>query len=305
MADFYQNLRKAELHLHLEGSVEPETVLELDPSLNLDDIRGKYVYQGFEGFIRSYVWINRQLKTPSDYALITKRLLERLAAQNVAYAEINLSTGIILWKEQDAHGIIEAVLDQAARSSVEVRWIFDAVRQFGAEPGMKVAEVAAEYRDRGVVGFGIGGHEDLGPCAWFKDVFAYAKDNGLAILPHAGETVGSESIWAALRMGAQRVGHGIRAIDDPELVDHLREHDIPLEVCITSNVCTGAVVSLEQHPVRRLFDAGVPITLNTDDPALFRTTLTNEYRIAAAQFGFSESEIAIIAENAFRYACRG
>jgi adenosine deaminase len=153
-----------------------------------------------------------------------------------------------------------------------------------------------------VTGFGIGGDEVLGPCGWFRDVFAFARSSGLALMPHAGETAGPESVWAALQLGAGRIGHGIRAADDPDLMRELRDRDIPLEVCISSNVCTGAVSSLEAHPVRRLFDAGVPITLNTDDPALFRTSLGNEYRIAAETFGFSRAELLGIAQNAFRYS---
>lgn len=301
MSDFYQSLRKAELHVHLEGSVEPETVVEIDPTLDLETVRSKYEYENFGGFIRSYIWINRQLRSAEHYGLITRRLLERLHAQNVAWVEINVSVGVILWKEQDFHRMFEAICAEAARSPVEVRWIFDAVRQFGAEHAMRVAELAAERTGDGVVGFGIGGDEALGPCGWFRDVFAFAKQNGLALLPHAGETVGAESVWAALEAGADRIGHGIRAAEDPELMRELRERDIPLEVCISSNVCTGSVPSLAGHPVRTLFDAGVPITLNTDDPALFRTSLINEYRIAADAFGFSEAELRNVAENAFRY----
>jgi aminodeoxyfutalosine deaminase len=302
MSEFYESLRKAELHIHLEGSVEPETVLEIDPSLDLEAVRSKYSYEGFGGFIRSYIWINRQLRTPEHYALITRRLLERLAAQNVVYAEVNLSVGVILWKEQDFYSIFEAIRAEAAQSPVEVRWIFDAVRQFGAEHAMRVAELAAERTGDGVAGFGIGGDEALGPCGWFREVFAFAKQNGLALLPHAGETVGPESVWAALQAGADRIGHGFRAAEDAELMRELKERDVPLELCITSNVCTGAVASLDAHPVRKLFDAGVPITLNTDDPALFRTSLTNEFRVAADVFAFSEAELRAIAENAFRYS---
>ena len=302
MGDFYTSLKKAELHVHLEGSVEPETVLEIDPALHPQTVLDKYNHCDFAGFIRSYVWINRQLRTPEHYGLIARRLLERLHAQNVTYAEINLSVGVVLWKEQDFNGMFETLKAEADASPVDVRWIFDAVRQFGAEAAMRVAERAVERQDEGVVGFGIGGDEAAGPCGWFCDVFAFARENGLALLPHAGETVGPESVWAALNQGADRIGHGIRAIEDPELMRELRDRDVPLEVCITSNVCTGSVPSLEEHPVRRLFDAGVPITLNTDDPALFRTTLANEYRVAAERFGFSENELRTIAENGFRYS---
>jgi aminodeoxyfutalosine deaminase len=305
MNDFPASLPKAELHLHLEGSVEPETLIEIDPTLDEASVRANYEYSDFAGFIRSYVWVNRQLRAPEHYCLITRRLLERLHAQNVGYAEINLSTGVILWKEQNFSSIFEAVCAAAAESPVEVRWIFDAVRQFGADHAMQVAELAAEHTCDGVIGFGIGGDEVLGPCGWFRDVFSFARNNGLALLPHAGETAGPESVWAALELGADRIGHGIRAAEDPELMKELRKRDIPLEVCISSNVCTGAVSSLDAHPVRKLFDAGVPITLNTDDPALFRTSLVNEYRIAARSFGFTEAELGQVAQNAFRYRRSG
>lgn len=302
MTDFYRQLRKAELHVHLEGSVEPETLVEIDPSLDLDEVRARYVFRDFAGFIRSYIWVNRQLRTPAHYGLITRRLLERLAADNVEYVEINLSVGVILWKEQDFRRIFDAIDEAAGESPVKVRWIFDAVRQFGAEAGMGVAKLAAERRHRGVVGFGIGGDEAAGPCGWFQRVFDYARAHGLAVLPHAGETVGAESIWTAVRLGARRIGHGIRAAEDPELMSYLREHDIPLEISLTSNVRTGAVASWESHPVRALFDAGVPITLNTDDPALFGTSLAREFQLAAETFGFTQPELQRVAENAFRYA---
>ncbi|HYO83657.1 MAG TPA: adenosine deaminase [Bryobacteraceae bacterium] len=299
-------LNKAELHLHLEGSVEPETVIELDPSLKVEEVRARYHHTDFAGFIQGYIWINRKLQRPEHYGLITRRLLERLALQNVTWAEINLSAGVILWKEQNFSAIFDAVAEAAeAQSAVEVRWIFDAVRQFGAADAQRVAELAAERTDRGVVGFGIGGDEAAGPCGWFRDVFAFAKQNGLALLPHAGETAGAESVAAALDCGADRIGHGIRSIDDPGVMRELRDRNIPLEVCMTSNVCTGSVASLEDHPVRRLFDAGVPITLNTDDPALFRTTLEREYRVASDVFGFSERELRSVAQNAWRYRCSG
>jgi aminodeoxyfutalosine deaminase len=302
MSDFYRQLQKAELHLHLEGSVELETALELDPSLTHEFVREKYTHCDFQGFIQSYIWINRMLRTPADYALITRRLLERLHSENVVYAEINLSAGMMLWKNQPVVEIFGAIREQAQSSPVEVRWIFDAVRQFGAEPAMRVAELAVECRDPGVVAFGIGGDELRGPAGQFYGVFDFVRQNGLAVIPHAGETAGPESIWAAVRGGAVRIGHGIAAASDAELMAYLRDHDIPLEICITSNLCTGAVASLDQHPVRRLFDAGVPITLNTDDPAMFGTTLSREYQLAAESFGFSEDELHSIAENAFHYA---
>jgi aminodeoxyfutalosine deaminase len=244
------------------------------------------------------------LRTPGDYALITRRLLERLAGQNVRYAEIIIAAGVVLWKGQDFAPVFDAIRDASVDSPVEVKWIFDAVRQFGIDPAMQVAQLAAERMDRGVVAFGIGGSEERGPAEWFTDVFAFAKSAGLRLTAHAGEACGPESIWSALRIGAERIGHGIAAVRDEELMRHLRERDIPLEVCVTSNLVTGVVKRVEDHPLRRLYDAGVPIVLNSDDPAMFGCTLTDEYRLAARVFGFSEAELRGLAENGFRYAFR-
>ncbi len=302
MADFLAEMPKAELHLHFEGAVEAETLFELDPATPLEELRGLYRYDDFDGFLKAFGAVGKRLRTPDDYALVTRRLLERLESQNVRYAEIILAAGVVLWKGQEFGPIFEAVREAAAGSRVRVRWILDAVRQFGVEQAMKVAELAAERAGRGVVAFGIGGSEERGPAEWFTEVFAFAKRAGLRLTAHAGESMGPESVWAALRLGASRIGHGIAAAQDPELMRRLREEDIALEICITSNLVTGVVKSLEDHPIRRLYDAGAPITLNTDDPAMFGCTLTGEYRLAARYFGFSEAELRGIAENGFRYA---
>jgi adenosine deaminase/aminodeoxyfutalosine deaminase len=295
---------KAELHLHLEGSVEPETMRELDPALTVEAVREMYRFHGFQGFIQAYKSVVERLRTPADYARITRALLTRLTAETVQYAEITLSAGVVLWKGQEFAPVYTAVRQAAAEFPIDVYWILDAVRHFGVEHAMQVAELAAERVNDGVVAFGIGGDEERGPAAWFGDVYRSAKAAGLRLTAHAGETMGPESVWAALQIGAERIGHGIRAVEDPALLRHLRDRGIPLEVCITSNVATGAVESLAAHPVRRLYDSGVPITLNTDDPAIFATTLSGEYELAARQFGFSEAELRGIAENGFRYGFR-
>jgi adenosine deaminase/aminodeoxyfutalosine deaminase len=282
----------AELHLHLEGSIEPGTLLEIDPSLSLEEVHAKFQFSDFAGFLRSYIWVNRRLREPEHYAIAARRCFEALAAQNVAYAEITLSTGVILWKEQNFHAIFDALARESQAAPLQVRWVFDAIRQFGAQAAMRVAELALERRTEGVVAFGIGGDEVNGPAEWFRDVFAFASRNGLALVPHAGETDGPASVWACVEQGARRIGHGIRAVEDAELMRRLRGDDIPLEVCITSNVCTGAVASLDEHPVRRLVDAGVPVVLNTDDPALFRTSLLAEYAIARDRFGLAAEDLA-------------
>jgi aminodeoxyfutalosine deaminase len=296
------SLPKAELHLHLEGSVEPATLCELDSATGAEEVLSRYRYKNFAGFIESYKWVLGHLRRPEDYALVARRLLQRLAAQNVRYAEITISAGVILWRRQEFAPIYDMLQVEAALSGVEVRWVLDAIRQLGAEHAMQVARLAAERVGEGVVAFGIGGDEALGPVEWFGDVFQFARGAGLHLTIHAGETAGAESVWAAVRLGAERIGHGIRAVEDPALLAYLRERDIPLEICISSNVATGAVKSLDQHPVRRIYEAGVPIVLGSDDPAMFHTTLVGEYELAAREFGFTEGELLGIAENGFRYA---
>jgi aminodeoxyfutalosine deaminase len=291
-------LKSAELHVHLEGSIEPETLMQIDPSVTREEIDGHLQGRTFEEFLRGYIWVNNRLVTPEHYAIATRHLLESLDAQDVTYAEITLSAGVVLWKKQALAAVYDAVWKESQRSRVKTFWILDAVRHFGADAGRPVAEFAVSRRDQGVIAFGIGGDEARGPAEWFRDIFAYARDGGLHLVCHAGETNGPESIWSALAIGSERIGHGIAAARDPALMAKLRESNVPLEVCISSNVCTGVVPSLEAHPVRQLYDAGVPIVLNTDDPSFFHTTLAKEYDLARDVFGLPVDELAA---NSFRY----
>ncbi len=275
---------------------------ELAPDLSPQQIEELYRFEDFQGFLMCFKRVVERLRKPEDYALVTRRLLAQLAEEHVEYAEITISAGVVLWKKQDFAAVYEAIRESAQGSATQVRWILDAVRHFGVEHAMAVARLAAERVEDGVVAFGIGGDEARGPAEWFTEVFQFARDSGLRLTAHAGESAGPESVWGALRIGAERIGHGIRSIEDPELVGYLREQDVPLEVCITSNLATGAVGSLNEHPVRQLFEAGVPIILNTDDPALFGASLSGEFELAATCFGFSEAELRQIAANAFQYA---
>jgi aminodeoxyfutalosine deaminase len=291
-------MKRAELHVHLEGSIEPETLMAIDPSLSREEIEAHLTCASFPEFLQGYIWVNKKLEKPEHYALATRHLLDSLASQGVTYAEITLSAGVVLWKQQDLAAVYDAVWRESQRSSIKTFWILDAIRQFGPEKGMEVAEFAVSRHDDGTVAYGIGGDEVRGPAHWFRDVFAYARNGGLHLVCHAGETAGPESVWGALAIGAERIGHGIAAAKDPALMAQLRKDNVPLEVCISSNVCTGAVASLEEHPVRKLYDAGAPITIHTDDPAFFRTTLTREYELAEKVFGLAVEELAA---NSFRY----
>jgi adenosine deaminase/aminodeoxyfutalosine deaminase len=294
-----------ELHVHLEGTVDRETLALLDPGVPREVIDAVWSFTDFGGFLECFKFIAQRLRGPRDYALITRRMMESLARQGITYAEVTLGAGVVLWRGFDFHSVWLAIREAQREASrqwpVEVWWNLDAIRQFGPDHVMEVARLAARYAGDGAVSFGIGGDEIGGPALAFRDAFSYAKDAGLRLTAHAGETAGPESIYAALAIGAERIGHGTRAVDDPDLMRRLREEQIPLEVCITSNVKTGAVASLEAHPVRRLFDAGVPITLSTDDPGVFETDLAREFALARNVFGFSDTELAEVVREADRF----
>lgn len=277
----------------------------LDPSLPRELVNEVWRFSSFGGFLDCFKFIAQRLRGPEDYALLTTRMMESLAKQGIGYAEVTLGAGVVQWLGFDFHAvwraIREAQKEARARWPVEIHWNLDGIRQLGADHVLAMAKLAARFVDDGVISFGIGGDEVRGPAGEFRAAYRYAKDAGLRLTAHAGETAGPESIRAALELGAERIGHGIRAIDDPELVRRLSAERIPLEVCITSNVKTGAVADLASHPVRRLFDAGVPLTLNTDDPGIFGCTLEGEFAIARDVFGFSEKELAQIRGNAERF----
>jgi len=284
----------AEIHLHLEGSLEPATVAEIDPSVRAEEVTAAYQYSTFAGFLEAYKWVVARLNTPGDYAIAARRLFERLTQEGVTHLDLNLSIGVMLRRELPARAIIEAIRAEAAVTTIEVDYVFDAVRQWGPEAALPVAELAREY---GAM-FGVGGDETRWPLADYRDA---ARRAGGWFVPHAGETSDARNVWEAVECGARRIGHGIRAIKDETLCRRLRDDDIPLEISISSNVMTGSVPSLAGHPVRRLFDLGVPITLNTDDPAMFHTTLAREFEIARQVFGFTEREIGQLRQNALKY----
>jgi adenosine deaminase/aminodeoxyfutalosine deaminase len=262
-----------------------------------------YQHNDFDGFIKAFVKITERLRAPEDYELVTYRMMQRLANQHVLHAEVICSVGVALWRNLDFDAIFDGMERGRERGErefgISVLWIFDAVRQFGPEKAEPVLDLAIKYRDRHVVAFSIGGDERKGPPELFRDLYARAKDNGMRLTAHAGEIAGPESVWGALNLGAERIGHGLHAWHDPELLDVLNVRQVPLEICITSNLRTGACASLERHPVHMYFDRGLMITLNSDDPALFGSNIAQEYALAQQAFGFSDEHLRELARNSF------
>jgi aminodeoxyfutalosine deaminase len=304
---FIVSLPKAELHLHLEGSIDPPTLLELKKTHGkkgtLAEVGQLYRYKDFTGFLMAFKAVTEELQTDKDYELITYRLMEKLKSDNVLHAEVYVSVGVCLWRKQDFDSIfagLERGRERGERDfGVSLLWIFDAVRQFGAGRAQPVAELAVRYKGPSVVGFGIGGDELQAPPELFRDVYAYAAKNGLRLTAHAGETAGPGSVWGALNLPAERIGHGFRAWQDPELVETLSTRQVPVEICITSNLKTGICPTVAEHPVRNYFDQGVMVTLNTDDPAMFSTSLSREYQLAQETFSFTDEHLRELARNSF------
>jgi aminodeoxyfutalosine deaminase len=320
-----RRLPKAELHLHLEGTVSPETLVELSRRsavvgreeagypLTIDEAEALYQYTDFSGFMLAFKAVTARLRTPEDYELITYRMMAQLAAQGVVHAEVYISVGVIYYWRKAEFEADPLVLDYIFRGmeagrvrgerdfGVSVYWIFDAVRHFGVEEAARVFRKAAEMRGEypSIVGIGIGGDERRTGAEPFRELYAEAREAGLRLTAHAGETVGPESIWAALNIGAERIGHGLTAIEDPELMEVLAERQIPIEICISSNVRTGCCLPAALHPVRSYFDAGLMITLNSDDPAMFESDLEAEYLLAQREFGFSAEHLRELAANSF------
>jgi aminodeoxyfutalosine deaminase len=307
--DFLRRLPKAELHLHLEGTVTPETLVELserhpEGRLTLEQARSLYRYFDFNGFLMAFKAITGRLQSPADYELITYRMAQALAAQGVVHAEVYVSVGVVYyWRRIEFEplfaGMERGRLQAEREFGISILWIFDAVRHFGVEEAAPVFRKAAEMRQQhaSIVGIGIGGDERRMAAEPFRELYVEARDAGLRLTAHAGETVGPESIWGALNIGAERIGHGLSAQDDPELMELLAERQIPIEICMTSNVRTGSCATVAQHPVRRYFDAGLMITLNSDDPTLFGSDLLEEYGLAERDFQFTHEQLREIAAN--------
>jgi aminodeoxyfutalosine deaminase len=309
---FIAGLPKAELHVHHVGSVSLRVLSELasrhpgtvpsDP----EDLATFFVFTDLSHFIRNYLAVVDLIKTAEDVRLITYEVAAEMAIQNIRYAELTVTPYISISDQLPAEAFLEAIEDARRAASrdhgLELRWIFDIPADFGIPAADLTASVALDHDVPGLIGFGLGG-SDLGfPRSMFQNQFDRARAAGLHSVPHAGETAGPESVWEALSsLGAERIEHGIGAISDQRLLKHLAAHKIPLDMCLTSNVALRVVPDLDHHPIRELVAAGVPVTINTDDPPMFSTDLNTEYAIAARLLDLDEAgvtELAVAAVDA-------
>ena len=310
-------LPKAELHLHLEGSIAPPTAVALAArhgvAVSIEEVVARYTYRDFLGFLDAFKWVTSFVREPADYGLITAGLVNELLRQNVVYAEVIVSCGIMLRRQQNVErsfAAIREVGEQARNRGLRLQWIFDATRQFGAGAAEEVARWAVKLRPDGVVAMGMGGDEIAFPAMDFRKAYDIAREGGLHSHVHAGEVGGPESIRDAVEhLGAERIGHGIAAVHDAALMDWLASRGIPVENCPTSNICTGALArqlgkaeaSIQEHPLPVFLRRNMGVVLSTDDPAMFHTDLAGEYEIAG-RLGLSTDELVRLARMSFEAA---
>ncbi|WP_017606747.1 adenosine deaminase [Nocardiopsis alkaliphila] len=289
------DLPKVELHVHLEGSMPAETLFELAKRHRvtglpdtLEGLRKWYAFTDFPHFVEVYLASVRTLREEADFALLTSVVASRLAAQNVRYAEVHVSLYTHLMRGVPAKvvfdGIDRARIEAEREHGVQLRWIPDFPADFGVEAAEETVNAVLRYGPPSVVGFGVGGVES--PLEPYTEVFGRARAAGLAALPHAGEHGGPERVREALdALGAERIGHGIDVMEDPALVARLVDEQVPVDVSPTSNLRTRAVARIEDHPLPAMLDAGLLVTLNSDDPTMFGSDLSGEYEIAHALLG--------------------
>ena len=309
---FIRRLPKAELHLHLEGTILPQTLVELSARhdaqpITLTQARALYRFDDFTSFIECFKAVTRRLVNPEDYELAAWRMIQQLAKQGVVHAEVYISVGVIyMWRNFDPRALepIFAGLERARERGqrelgLTLYWIFDAVRHFTVEEAERVFRKAAEMRpySPSLIGIGLGGDERRAGSEPFRALYADAAHAGLRLTNHAGETTGPAAIWEALAIGSERIGHALSAIQDAALVAELKSRAIPLELNPTSNVRTGVCPSFAHHPLRQYFDAGLLVTLNSDDPAFFGSDVANEYLLAHKQQAFTRDELRQLARN--------
>lgn len=311
---FIVRMPKVELHVHLEGSVAPRTLLELAqrngveiPACDVAGVEQLLRYRHFGEFLTVFMELARAIVHGEDFERLAYEYGQQLAAQRVLYAEVMISPMQHLRRGLDLYEAICGASAGFARVEAEtgtiVRLALDYGRQYGPDQAWEVLEVAQRAMACGVVAWSIGGDEIGHPPEPFAEVFRAAHETGLHLMAHAGEVVGPPSVWGAVDvLHTERLGHGIHSIHDPLLLDHLRDLPVVLDISPSSNIYTGAIISWDDHPLRRLYDHGVPVTINSDDPTFFRTTLTNEYRRVVQHFGFGVDDLCVLVRNSVQAA---
>ena len=309
LVQFVKEIPKVELHLHLEGAIPLQTLFNFiqragtEPSVkSVDDLRRRLAYTDFAHFIELWVWKNTFMKEEEDFEEIAYQVLRDLSEQNVKYVEAFYSPGDYVGRGLSVRGITENLIagKERARRDFGIRCelIVDVIRGDGPDVAFRRVEEVAPYLGKGVIGIGLGGSEADFPADPYEGVFREARARGFRLTAHAGEAAGPESIWAAVEeLGVERIGHGVRAHEDRELVSLLKERQLPLEMCVTSNVRTGVVESVEAHPIKQYFQQGLLVTVNSDDPTMFNTSLSQEYLILAQQLGFTADELKALSLN--------
>ncbi|UWZ86165.1 adenosine deaminase [Occallatibacter riparius] len=312
VADFIRRLPKAELHLHLEGTIAPATLVELSQRhdrepLTQAEAEALYRFQDFSGFLDAFKAVTNRLVGPADYELAAWRMAQRLAQQGIVHAEVYISVGVIyVWRNHDPEcfepifaGLEQARVRAQRELGISLYWIFDAVRHFTLEEAARVFRKAIEMRCEytSIIGIGLGGDERRCGSEPFRELYAEARAAGLRLTNHAGETTPPEAIREALAIGSERIGHALSAVQDSELLEELKVRSTPLELNPTSNVRTGVCASWAEHPLRRYFDLGLLVTLNSDDPAFFGSDLEGEYMLAHTEQGFTRDELRRLASN--------
>ncbi|MEO8612964.1 MAG: adenosine deaminase [Chloroflexota bacterium] len=313
LSEFIREMPKVELHVHLQGATQPETWLELAkrnnvplPADTVEGIREWFTFTDFRHFIDTYIQVVKTLVTPEDLELMTREFLKNQAAQHIVYSEVTYTPRLSTIRDAGINREQLAAINRArawaeAEFGVIMGLVIDIPREVTAEDAEFYADWAINGYGNGVVAFGIGGYEPGNLPEKYAKTFARVYEAGIPCVPHAGETVGPESIWNALEVcHPVRIGHGVRCIEDAKLVDLLREKQIPLEVSPTSNICLKVYPTLAQHSLPRLIDSGLCVTINSDDPPMFNTTLTNEYAVCAETFGWGTDDIERLSLNALR-----
>jgi adenosine deaminase len=304
------NLPKVELHLHLEGAFTFECLYNLiqryggDPEIeSISDLQKKFVFTDFQQFIDTWYWKNKFFRKPEDFEEAAYKTIASLIWQRIMYAEVFFSPWEFVSPGIKPEDVIEATISGVKKAvskfRIKCNLIADLIRNLGAETAMQRLDQVTPYLGKGIIGIGLGGDERNYPAYLFKDVFIEARKRGFRTTAHAGEAAGPESVWSAIKdLKAERIGHGVRAVEDPALMEYLKKEQVPLEVCITSNVQTKVFPGLKEHPFDKMYKEGFMVTLNSDDPSMFGANLVDEMGMLYSKLNYTMEDLANLTRNA-------